>query len=800
MDWDNLSRHQDEITNPQPPGSGPISPFLDACATSPNKPLTTSKTSNSGSDTLRRPSDLPSPATSSSDDPQSPVIVESGENSDRLSVVLHEPPSTILTHIMTPATPNSSDNKNNTTQNKLKQKLLKTSLNPTSSIVHWSYIFEKTKSYVAVTLLLKLTVMKQDENEIIIRVTSVNEQDLDATTFTPSTPQTPASADKNLLLLLNDGVIVLQPLPLKQTKFTFTSQFSLATPVRSSFSSKLGTSIKVRKSIKNSKMNKQTPLPGLKSTLGFGGEGIDSNSLFREIAALFYEEFKQEDVVDERMKQDFIKQINMKEPPNMTNAERGLITSSLNIVSELSIAKRISGTVNDSVEKFFHRSSVDGKAWAMSVAKIDAPATTLFADLWCIGTYACRKNHKDLSICNVWENLDGSRSIQYQRALSLPGGFKDRLFDSWVCWDGITNERTKRRTFVNASTSMDDYQGVTHHPAPEKFIKATWRGVYVVKELTDTTCEWTWAAQVDLKVPAIPTSMLDFLTKKELSWAGTVQEKYSRNRKKVDREKVDSLAKDMRRRRGEPLMEDQAPLFESCKQLLGDENSDYGWRKLASPCPHIDMKIQYFPPQKGERTVATGKAVGIVDSPAEEDEKIDAAERLDLATFMRERWQDEVYSEEENALLQRILEHLEGSFKGKSWKQLKSTDIFVKMESIYKDGTSLAIGRAVTVVDATIEDCASWEIARVTRERNKDHYDFGGLERVVEKLNSHCDLYHVAIDLRVPGLAPREWLTKCVWKMVDKNTMIVGLEDTRDEHFPVGGRKRPGSRIASRST
>lgn len=104
---------------------------------------------------------------------------------------------------------------------------------------------------------------------------------------------------------------------------------------------------------------------------------------------------------------------------------------------------------------------------------------------------------------------------------------------------------------------MDDYQGVTHHPAPEKLIRATWRGVYVVKELTDTTCEWTWAAQVDLKVPAMPTSMLDFLTKKELTWAGTVQEKYSRNRKKVDREKVDSLAKDMRRRRGEPLMEDQ---------------------------------------------------------------------------------------------------------------------------------------------------------------------------------------------------------------------------------------------------
>ncbi|GMI16129.1 hypothetical protein TrLO_g13735 [Triparma laevis f. longispina] len=127
---------------------------------------------------------------------------------------------------------------------------------------------------------------------------------------------------------------------------------------------------------------------------------------------------------------------------------------------------------------------------------------------------------------------------------------------------------------------------------------------------------------------------------------------------------------------------------------------------------------------------------------------------------MRERGEVEVYSEEEIALLERVRKKFEGSLKeGKGWKQLKSPDIFVKMESTYEEGSAAGVGRAITVVDATIEDCATLEYARMTRESMKLHYDFGGLRKKVVTLSNHSELYFLAVDFGVTSFAPREWLT-----------------------------------------
>ena len=76
------------------------------------------------------------------------------------------------------------------------------------------------------------------------------------------------------------------------------------------------------------------------------------------------------------------------------------------------------------------------------------------------------------------------------------------------------------------------------------------------------------------------------------------------------------------------------------------------------------------------------------------------------------------------------------------------------MDLIYQDGSTAAVGRAVTVVDATIETCAAWEFTKMTRERLKLHYDKGGLEREIVKLNNHSNLYFSAREFGVPGFAP----------------------------------------------
>ena len=186
-------------------------------------------------------------------------------------------------------------------------------------------------------------------------------------------------------------------------------------------------------------------------------------------------------------------------------------------------------------------------------------------------------------------------------------------------------------------------------------------------------------------------------------------------------------------------------------------------------------------------------ALAVVQDATDEfrqDEKVDAAERRELAILMREAWEDEVYSEEEEALIQRVRQKFEVSLDESKWKLLKSPDIFVKMESIFEEEKKSAagIGRAITVVDASLEECAAWELARMTREVIKRQIDFGCLDREIVKLNNHAELFHNVIDLGVRGFDCREWLLKGVWKMIDQNTMLTGFEDIEHGDFPIGAK------------
>lgn len=76
--------------------------------------------------------------------------------------------------------------------------------------------------------------------------------------------------------------------------------------------------------------------------------------------------------------------------------------------------------------------------WGLTVAKIDVSAPTMFAELWLLDTYEKKAAINGTSTSNireVWYNIDGSRGQQFAISLSLPGGFKDRLFDLWLTWN-----------------------------------------------------------------------------------------------------------------------------------------------------------------------------------------------------------------------------------------------------------------------------------------------------------------------------------------------------------------------------
>ncbi|GMH91106.1 hypothetical protein TL16_g11959 [Triparma laevis f. inornata] len=834
-------------------------------------------------------------------------------NTKTISQIIHEVPALVLESLLSTTVDDSAG---------VSQTVLKDERPHNDAIIaHWAFKVNK-KSNTTFIFLLSLEVEKNDPaKEIIVRVESIDEEELDSTCLQVPTPPT----SRFCRVLLKDGTIIIRPKEFGQSSFTFKAQvgfveegertISSTRQNRLTFSDILGT--------QKSKLGSDRQTSGLgtqKINVGavtkqakelFSSSSIKADEVFCNLAALFYDRFEKEESIDERRKKHFID--NIRNAPPLTDAEQGLIAKSMKIVEEVSTkAKRIAGTLSEPVEKFLYHQK-EGAGWGMAVAKIDVSALILFVHIWLFDTYEHLNNNKGVAIREVWHNLDGTRSMQFSMSVSLPGSFQDRICEG------------SEKTTLGSS-----------------------RGVHLIKELSHNACEWTRAQQGDLKIPGLPMAMMDFVAKQQLAWSNQLKEQYRRNGKEVDRERRNAMAEVMRARRGKPLIEDQKAVFASCEELLGGE-AEEGWKALESTSPEVEMSFKYFPPKKGERSIGTGKAVCVVDCSAEEvaawvmdiccnesmmiskeegdpaklelreraranertfatvkkmpfflhnrefvfriiwkseegkvlvafesiddevdygtklkkirgflkglwhikdlpvrggakqcrltyinkmapggsiptwvadkkadvalsvvkdaidlfrqDEKVDAAELSELASLVREVWADEEYTEEENAALQRICEKFEGSLKTRNWKQLKSPDPFVKMDSTFEDGQSISrrlltpapstavVGRAITVVDATLEDCAALELAKMTREGCKGHREFGGVDREVKKLNNHSELFYQSIDFGIAGFSTREWLAKGVWKMTDENNMVVVYEDAEHDDFPIGAGK-----------
>ena len=96
----------------------------------------------------------------------------------------------------------------------------------------------------------------------------------------------------------------------------------------------------------------------------------------------------------------------------------------------------------------FHNFS--GIAIGKSVAKIDLSAKELFAYLWVLTTYKHKREHlqvnDDLPRA-VWENLDGTRSLQFTTTVKFPKGLTNRYFEMWFTWEARTL-KDDRREFI----------------------------------------------------------------------------------------------------------------------------------------------------------------------------------------------------------------------------------------------------------------------------------------------------------------------------------------------------------------
>jgi hypothetical protein len=77
-------------------------------------------------------------------------------------------------------------------------------------------------------------------------------------------------------------------------------------------------------------------------------------------------------------------------------------------------------------------------------------------------------------------------------------------------------------------------------------------------------------------------------------------------------------------------------------------------------------------------------------------------------------------------------------------------------------------------------------MAKMSRENQKEHATFGGLDRELVKINNHQNISHIVYDLSIPRFLPRQFLSRVVWRWAaDKKELRVVADCVEHTDFPV---------------
>jgi len=176
-------------------------------------------------------------------------------------------------------------------------------------------------------------------------------------------------------------------------------------------------------------------------------------------------------------------------------------------------------------------------------------------------------------------------------------------------------------------------------------------------------------------------------------------------------------------------------------------------------------------------------ALGAVDDLREEfqrDDEIDKLERDQLARVIKE--ESQTYTAEENILINKVNVKL-GMLEWERFEELESPDHLVKMGGFFIEVDSHLITRASTIVDASAEECAAWEMSKMSRDSVRNHRGFGGRERHHICRNEHHGVFHAVYDIGIPGFQFREIVQSAVWKM-HGDRLIVTSSAADHAEFP----------------
>jgi hypothetical protein len=367
-------------------------------------------------------------------------------------------------------------------------------------------------------------------------------------------------------------------------------------------------------------------------------------------------QFRQPGPIDERRKRHFVEEV-MPNVPTLTEEEDTMLESVAGLEEELyKKGKRVKGTLKEGIDKFLWRE--EDNVWAAFGVTVDKSAKGVLAEEFLLDTFESSEEHfkNNGNLPRVIRNdFKGMRSVHIHCGVKVPAA-TNRLFENWFVWKEVKLENGQT-SYILAFMPLTEYPGGGFKDLSKDGFKLTeTTGVYFFNEIAPNVCRVTRIQTVDLKFSGIHKTLkdkaIDYLAKKQLVQANTLQEKFRRNGKEVDAEVREALVERMKE--GVELKEDQKKVFGEVEELFGGEEEDEkakslkrtswknratfrasfkgrmsfgklfggedkeGWGPLESPYEEVKMEIKYSQQMKGERSIALGRAYGKADCTAEE--------------------------------------------------------------------------------------------------------------------------------------------------------------------------------------
>jgi hypothetical protein len=129
---------------------------------------------------------------------------------------------------------------------------------------------------------------------------------------------------------------------------------------------------------------------------GFSAKRSSDSSAFSSVKGILEEvgkQFHKPDVIDERMRQDFIEEVMPNAPP-LTEQEKGMFESLGGLEEELAKeGKRVKGSVRGVVDKFLWTEG--DNIWGAFSCKVDISVWRMWDYLYNLNTYESAQDHKN---------------------------------------------------------------------------------------------------------------------------------------------------------------------------------------------------------------------------------------------------------------------------------------------------------------------------------------------------------------------------------------------------------------------